>query len=219
MRTEDREALSAMLAKIMTVYGKTITSGFVDVFFDALANYPLEDVRRGLNAHVQNPDSGQFPPKPADIVRLIDGTSQDQGMVAWSMVDKAVRRVGPYQSVVFPDPIIHRVLDDMGGWIKLCNIGSEEDYKFQGLEFAKRYRALVVTGGVGADYPKYMIGIAEADNSARGLQVEHCPMLIGSEEKCRLVYQSGKGSTLRITQTPMSAPALIAKAIEREEKP
>lgn len=210
MRSEDKEALGLMLAKVMSVYGKPITSGFVDVFFDALTAYDLDSVRRGLNAHVQNPDSGQFPPKPADIVRLIDGTSQDQGMIAWSMVDKAVRRVGPYQSVVFADPIIHRVIDDMGGWIKLCNAPSEDEYKFQGIEFARRYRAFVVAGGAG-EYPKYLIGLSEADNSSRGLQVEPKPMLIGDQIKCLEVYQGGSGSTLSIRMAPESIAGLIGR--------
>lgn len=211
MRTDDREALTAMLAKVMSIYGKQITTGFVDVYFDALAAYDLDSVRRGLNAHVQNPDSGQFPPKPADIVKLIDGTSQDQGMQAWSIVDKAVRMVGPYQSVVFDDPIIHRTLDDMGGWIKLCNTGSEEDYKFQGLEFARRYRAYVISGGVGADYPRYLIGVSECENGARGLKSSP-PMLIGNQESCQRVLLAGKGTTLRITQAPMSVAQLMQKA-------
>lgn len=211
MKHEERPAFSVLLAKTMSIYGKQITEGFVDVYFDALSAFDFESVKRGLNAHVQNPDSGQFAPKPGDIIRLIDGTSQDQGMVAWSMVDKAVRMVGPYQSVVFQDPIIHRVLDDMGGWVKLCNTPSEDDYKFQGIEFAKRYRAYVISGGVGSDYPKYLIGMAETENGARGLKTQP-PMLIGSESECVKVLAGGSGTTLRITQSPMSVGQLMAKA-------
>ena len=211
MRTEDKVALGAMLAKVMSVYGKQITTGFVDVFFDALSGYDIESVRRGLNAHVQNPDSGQFAPKPADVVRLIDGTSQDQGMQAWSRVDKAVRRVGPYQSVVFDDPIVHRVLDDMGGWVKLCNTGSEDDYKFQGLEFARRYRACVIAGGVGDNYPHYLIGTTETDNSSRGLRVPE-PLLIGDRTACLAVLSNGAGGRLSITHAGKSVGQLIVES-------
>lgn len=211
MRTEDKKQLAAMLAKVMSVYGKQITNGFVEVFFDALAAYDLESVRRGLNAHVQNPDSGQFPPKPADVVRLIDGTSQDQGMQAWSRVDKAVRRVGPYQSVVFDDPIVHRVLDDMGGWVKLCNAGSEEDYKFQGLEFARRYRACVIAGGVGEDYPHYLIGMTEAENSNAGFKVPE-PLLIGDRAACLAVLRDGAGGRLSVTHSSKSVKQLMAES-------
>lgn len=210
MRAEDKVALSAMLAKVMSVYGKQITTGFVDVFFDALAGYDIESVRRGLNAHVQNPDSGQFAPKPADVVRLIDGTSQDQGMQAWSRVDKAVRRVGPYQSVVFDDPIVHRVLDDMGGWVKLCTARSEEDYKFQGLEFARRYRAFVIAGGVGDDYPKHMIGISEAESGRRFKAPD--PLLIGDRNACLAVLRNGAGGRLAITRAGKSVGQLISES-------
>ncbi|WP_447593582.1 DUF6475 domain-containing protein [Aquipseudomonas campi] len=200
-----------MLAKVMSVYGKQITTGFVDVFFDALAGYDIESVRRGLNAHVQNPDSGQFAPKPADVVRLIDGTSQDQGMQAWSRVDKVVRRVGPYQSIVFDDPIVHRVLDDMGGWVKLCSTRSEEDYKFQGLEFARRYRAFVIAGGVGDDYPKHLIGISEAE-CGNGRFKAPDPLLIGDRNACLAVLQKGAGGRLAITRTGKSVGELISES-------
>jgi hypothetical protein len=30
-------------------------------------------------------------------------------------------QVGAYQSVVFDDPLIHLVLEDLGGWIKICS--------------------------------------------------------------------------------------------------
>jgi hypothetical protein len=219
MRHEDREALSAMLAKVMSVYGKPITTGFVDVFFDALAGFDIESVRRGLNAHVQNPDSGQFPPKPADVVRLIDGTSQDQGMQAWSRLDKAVRRVGPYQSVVFDDAIIHKVLDEMGGWIKLCNTPSEDDYKFQGIEFARRYRAYVIAGGPGADYPRHMIGVAEAENNTAGYRKNApSPVLIGDESKCLEVLRGGSDGGNLLKHSTKSVQELLAevKAIGRE---
>lgn len=208
MKAEDKKHLGAMLAKVMSVYGKQITSGFIDVFFDALVGYDLESVRRGLNAHVQNPDSGQFPPKPADVVRLIDGTSQDQGMQAWSRVDKSVRRIGPYQSVVFDDPIVHRVVDDMGGWVKLCNTRSEEDYKFQGLEFARRYRACVIAGGVGDNYPHYLIGVTEAENGNGGFDAPE-PLLIGDRAACLSVLRDGAGGRLNITHADKSVKQLI----------
>lgn len=211
MRDDDREDLGAMLAKIMGVYGKQITTGFVDVFFDALSAYDLDSVRRGLNAHVQNPDSGQFPPKPADVVRLVDGTSQDQGMQAWSRVDKAVRRIGPYQSVVFDDAIVHRVMDDMGGWVKLCNTGSEDDYKFQGLEFARRYRAFVIAGGVGDAYPHYLIGMTEAENGRGGFKAP-APLLIGDRAACLAVLRDGAGGRLGITHAGKSVGQLIAES-------
>lgn len=216
MRLEDKEALTAMLAKVMSIYGKQITTGFVDVFFDSLSGYDLDSVRRGLNAHVQNPDSGQFPPKPADVVKLIDGTSQDQGMQAWSRVDKAVRRVGPYQSVVFDDAVVHRVIDEMGGWIKLCNTPSEEDYKFQGLEFSRRYRAYVIAGGAGSDYPRHLIGMTEAENNTAGFKKQiPPPVLIGTEKGCLEVLKGGGDGRTLLTHSSKSVKELLAQADQK----
>ena len=51
----------------------------------------------------------------ADILRMMQGTSLDSALSAWAKVDKAVRRVGTYETIVFDDEIIHRVIHDMSG--------------------------------------------------------------------------------------------------------
>ena len=66
----------------------------------------LRAVADALNRHAVNPDNGQFLPKPADIVRLINGNTVDRALVAWSTVERAIRSTGPYQSVVFDSPEI-----------------------------------------------------------------------------------------------------------------
>ncbi len=58
---------------------------------------------------MQNAEAGQFPPKPADLIRFLDGTGESRAMGAWSLVERTLRRIGPYQSLVFDDPITQRV--------------------------------------------------------------------------------------------------------------
>jgi len=80
----------------------------------ALFDAPQQPKRR---RHLMNPDTGQFLPKPADIVRMLGGRTLDRALMAWAKVDKAVRQIGTYESVVFDDALIHRVLHEMGGWV------------------------------------------------------------------------------------------------------
>lgn len=101
--------------------------------------FDLAAVKDALNRHCVNPDNGQFMPKPADVVKLLQGSSQDGALVAWAKVDRAVRQVGTYSTVVFDDPIIHRVVQDMGGWVALGD-KREKEWPFVAKEFENRYR-------------------------------------------------------------------------------
>lgn len=93
MRTEEKVHFTQLLAATMSVYDKQITSAFVDVFFSALGQYPLEVVREALNRHVQDPDGGRFPPKPADLIRQVVSAKSSDGRPgrdeAWAIAQRA----------------------------------------------------------------------------------------------------------------------------------
>lgn len=89
----------------------------------------FENAITALEAHLCDPDSGQFPPKPADIVKNIKGRSRDvrdslesEAAYAWGVVLKALERHGTYVSVVFDDWRTHVALDAVGGWRYLGTI-------------------------------------------------------------------------------------------------
>lgn len=194
MNANDFDEFTAVINSTMELYSKPPLSEFaLSIWWNALQCYTLSEVKGGLTRHIRNPDNGQFQPKPADVVRAIGGTSQDNSAVAWSKIDKAVRQIGPYHDVVFDDPCIHAVLEDMGGWIRL---GSESDktWPFIQKEFESRYRGLM-TRGVNNDYPRRLTGITNADRIKNAPKNEppklEPPMMIGNEQKAMLVLQNG----------------------------
>ena len=115
MQANDFQKFKEGLQGVMSFYRQEVSDFALDVWWSALKIYDLRAISEAFGKHVANPDNGQFPPKPADIVRMLQGSSQDSALVAWSKVDKAVRSIGLYETVVFDDPIIHRVIMDMGG--------------------------------------------------------------------------------------------------------
>lgn len=189
MDANDFDDFRDVINSTAELYSKTDLSEFaLSLWWKALEHYSFQEVKSGLSRHIRNPDNGQFMPKPADVVRAIGGTSQDNSAHAWSKVDKAVRTVGTYQDVVFDDPYIHAVLDDMGGWIRL-GTETEEAWPFIQREFETRYRGLM-TRGANPDCPKQLIGITNANNKKNNFK-PHPPVLIGNESKARLVLQRG----------------------------
>lgn len=188
MTLSDFERFRDGIAGVMSFYGKEISHFALDVWWNALKGFDLDAVVDAFNRHVCNPDSGQFAPKPADIIRLLQGSTQDSALRAWAKVDKAVRQVGPYRTVAFDDPIIHAVIHDMGGWISLGS-REEKDWPFVAREFETRYRAIRTQGGATA-YPPSLPGVSDAHNLRLGKPSEPI-VLIGDHKAAQAVISQG----------------------------
>ena len=195
MKPNDKPDFLAGLNACMELYGKPKVSEMTArMWWSALERFSLDDITAGFNRHCQDPDQGQFFPKPADIIRNISGNTQTQAQTAWTKVDKAIRTVGPYESVVFDDQIIHAVVQDMGGWTKLAMCDGK-DYPFLQNEFEKRYRAYA--NNPPQSVPRKLVGMTEADYNLnrgqykRGKMELPAPVPIGDVEKARLVFQKG----------------------------
>jgi hypothetical protein len=181
------------LTAVADYYGKELAESVIDVWWNGLREYDLAAVQKALWAHVRNPDTGQFMPKIADVAKGTQGRTDDQAAVAWSKVDQAVRRVGTYQCVVFDDPVIHRVLLDMGGWVYIGG-KDEKEWPFVAKEFQNRYRGYRMRDEV-PEYPPVLIGLANAHNSKQGFR-ENPPILIGDERKASAVRLGGTTAPL-----------------------
>lgn len=180
-------------------YGKQLSAGAKMLYWQGLEEFDLFAIRQALGRHLKNPDNGMFMPKIADVVRMLQGTTQDSALIAWAKVDKAVRQVGTGQSVVFDDAIIHRVLQEMGGWLSLGS-KSEGDWPFVAKEFENRYRGYKMRNDQ-FEYNTVMIGLYEAQNATQGFKSSK-PILIGNAEKAKKVLLGGTDKPL-IGFTPL----------------
>lgn len=186
-------------------YGRELSEGVIALYWQGLQQYPINDIEAAIGRHLQNPDSGQWMPKIADIVRMIDGTTQSAAAMAWAKIMRAVGCVGQYQSIAFDDAVIHLVLDDMGGWPKLCQT-SEEELPFVQKRFETSYRAYRQRGNDMPAYPRYLAGVSETANSAQGYRSDP-PRLVGDLAKARQVF-SGGSDVARLPVHVASEPML-----------
>jgi hypothetical protein len=194
MQTHDLGQFAGLLAELSELYGKCISSGLTEIYWKALEMFEWIDVKAAFEAHARNPDCGQFFPKPADVVRFIEGNGETRALKAWSIVEEAMRRVGIYQSVIFDDCLIHAVIEEMGGWVKLCAM-TIEDLPFRAREFQKRYMAFVIKKPL--RYPSTLYGLPALENTKNGYPVE-LPLLIGNIEKAEQVMLSGNEAALNV---------------------
>lgn len=188
MKQTDFDQFNQIISAVGELYGKPVGEFAISLWWNALSGCDLKAVKEALSRHVRNPDNGQFMPKPADVVRMMQGSTQDSALSAWAKVDRALRQIGPYETVVFDDPLIHVVLHEMGGWVGL-GTKTDDDWPFVAKEFENRYRGFKARGEV-PQYPPRMIGISESHNGQKGFEIAQ-PMLIGNADKAKSVMLGG----------------------------
>lgn len=188
MKQEHFDDFCELLGVVSEQYGKPISEGAKVLYWQGLIDFEFPAVQQALFRHVRNPDNGMFMPKIADIVKMLQGSTQDSALNAWAKVDKAVRQVGTGSTVVFDDPIIHRVLQDMGGWLGLGR-RSEDEWPFVAKEFENRYRGFKARGEK-PEYPKTLIGLDDAHNLPNGFKPTQA-VFIGNKQQAESVMLGG----------------------------
>ncbi|MEN6423299.1 MAG: DUF6475 domain-containing protein [Smithella sp.] len=125
----------------------------------------------------------KFFPKPADFREVLVGKKTNRATLAWLEVLGSVARIGNYQSVKFDDPVIHSVINAMGGWPQLCMMEKNEE-KWKQKEFERLYEVISSRKG---NHPEYLIGTHEQENFKTGHEIEKEVVQIGFNNKTKLL--------------------------------
>ena len=123
MTKDDYPAFISAWRSAMSIYGKDLEQTTGATIFALLMHYSLDDIAEALDSHLCDPNSGQFPPKPADIVRNIQRVMNAE---AGRVFDIILRRLNPYASVQFTDQRAAGAVCALGGWLQLCEINNNE---------------------------------------------------------------------------------------------
>ncbi len=202
MNTNELKAFSELLTGALEVYGQRTSKLVINIWWNALEKYEFHIVEMAFGAHIVDPDVGQFAPKPANIIRNIEGSRETRAMLAWAKVQKAIGSVGGGTTVCFDDRFIHASIADMGGWSKLCTV-EEDELPFKAREFEKRYNSHSKHGV--KEFPRKLIGYYESNNLAQGfMHAIAPPVTIGDITECRKVYKYGSDNIKLINHEPLA---------------
>lgn len=193
MIDRDRGEFAKMMADVYDYYSKDLSESVLEIWWTAVRPYDLAAVRKALGQHAVNPDRGSYLPKASDVVLMLGGSTLDSALVAWSKLEEALSRVGRYMTVVFDDPLIHRVVDEMGGWtvIGAC---SARDWPFKQNEFVNRYRGYRMRSET-PPYPPRLLGISDGENAAHGYAVDDSNLRFIGDARAAVAVLKG-GSTV-----------------------
>ena len=198
MQPDEFREFQELIEGVHSFYGKDCSRFALDVWWQALKVYDLAAIRDALGRHCVNPDNGQWMPKPADVVKMMEGSTLDSAVTAWTKVDRAIQAVGTYATVAFDDPLIHVVLADMGGWPQM-GTKTVDEWPFVAKEFQTRYRGYRARRELPA-YPPKLIGLFDQRNVPQGHEPQK-PVLIGEPSRAQAVLAGGSDAPrLTVTQ-------------------
>jgi Domain of unknown function (DUF6475) len=181
---KDEIKFKEYLAMLCELHDRTMSKMLTDLYWKVLEPFTNEQCEDAFKELIY---SSKYFPKPSDFMDIMRGKKESRAIQAWMDAVNAVRKVGNYQSVTFADNVIHSVIVQMGGWVQLCTM-TTEDEKWKQKEFERLYNIL-------SEFPRaahitYLPGTLEIDNNARGYEYRGDVVKIGfGRDKIKLIQE------------------------------
>ena len=117
-----------------TIFDKEVLSTVIKVYWQVLSPYTDDQFHKAVEAHMR---VGKFFPRPADLIELIEGTSQANAHEEWGEVMKQLR---DSTNATFDKPTA-RAVNTIGGVAYLATM-NYRDLEFKKKDFIDVYESL-----------------------------------------------------------------------------
>ncbi len=183
-----RVEFAKCIAYLQAGVDKQVPEATVAVWWDVLGDLTVEQLQGAISAYLR---TNRFPGLPATgLLRQLAGASSgvtdpdQQAVLAWDTVLKAIRSHGGYVSVKWDDPVIPAAIEAVAqSWVGLCDTPSDELSRFVRPRFLEAWKAFRATGVQGG---AVSLGIVARDAGRIGGELptpvpagKHQPPLVG----------------------------------------
>lgn len=214
MQEADKKRFAELMGGLAQTFATELATRDLENYWQFLRTYSLSTVERAIIEYCTSPEGHRFMPKPGEIVAVLQGKKNEHALLAWIKVTRAMRQTGAYKTVVFDDAIIHAVIADLGGWVRLCHL-SERELTFQQREFERLYGCHIQQPM--RHYPRQLSGITDSVNAASGHTIQQPPVLLGDTARAALVYQNGQ-ETMALPAQSLSVQKILQLAQENTNR-
>ena len=138
----DKKVLIETLVGVYAFYDKELTEFAIRIWSDVLADKDIATVSAAFTHHLKDTGAGRFCPKPADILRHLNGDADAAAVLAWADVLDCVRYGGRGAEKIVG--AARFAVDSLGGFSAIGR-SDESDLGFIQKRFCeafKVYRAL-----------------------------------------------------------------------------
>lgn len=136
----DKEVFKSHFAVLCEIYKTPGTITLIDIYYRNLKNMTDEEFKSGVENIINDRSKDKFP-KPGEIRDYGGGGSSARAIAAKDKLMKALRNQGAYATVVFDDPVLHKMIDMQGGWIKINKMEDKDIDKWLKYDFERIYEA------------------------------------------------------------------------------
>jgi hypothetical protein len=172
VENQDSNRFKAAMTNISIIYDIKMDAQKASAWWEVLKRFSIDQVEQAIADHISDPDQGMFAPKPAHIIKQIEGTSKDQEQsaeqlaeMAWAKILHEIGRIGAYGSLDMDDKIALMAVKAVGGWQKLCH-SATDDLNWRKKEFFESYKVYQKTDPF--LLPDHLSGIIESTNNRIG---------------------------------------------------
>lgn len=192
MQPSDKKDFALVIAGVYAYHRQPCSDALIAMYWRGCQQWSLEQVTKAVDRLTYDPEAGKFPPKIGDLARVLEGTSTDRAALAWGKAHEAMSAVGAYQDVVFDDAAIHAVIEDLGGWPKVCRT-ELKDLSYLQHRFCEAHRAY--TGRDTFDYPRRLMGDRSPDHDYERKRLPlPQPALVGDRVRALKVFDGGQSA-------------------------
>ncbi len=128
MTNNDQQKFKELIALISETYSEQFSSAQIVMWSTLFKNVTIKTFENAVYAHISCPDAGMFTPKPANIMKFINGTTkqneqqlEDKAELAWHVIEGEIRRIGSYGSLKMEDKQALAAVKSIGGWKFICS--------------------------------------------------------------------------------------------------
>ena len=135
-------------------------------------------------------------PLPADLLEAVHGNPDDKAILALKQVEDAMSEQGSYKSVCFEDKISMTCIENLGGWVTICQM-ELKDWEWKKKEFITLYKA-IIRNPQNIKQISYLVGKNEHNNRISGYdeEVENQEVfMIGFKDSSKVLAIDLKRST------------------------
>ena len=171
MNESEKVNFLEMLTGMAEIFDKKLSEVVIEIYWQALKQYPLDGFKKAVNNIVQQHKYSYFP-RPAEFIEYITPPEAlefkaELGLAEW--ID-AYCNVGEGGNPEFDDSVVALVCQHYGGWLAICNsfprCGTDKDQEFWFKDFKNVYRGYS-RRPVAGKIPE-MIGSREIENYRKG---------------------------------------------------
>jgi len=178
----DNKVFAEGFAGLCAVFNREPSKVLADIYFKMLSDLSNEQFKKATENILKTSKYAKLP-SIAEIREAALGSTEDKAMQALTLAEDAMRRVGHYKTVVFPDKVIHMVVEALEGWEKCC-LTPEDEWKWKRKEFISLYKVFASNPRPCAEK---LIGFHDRVNGTKGIKEPQTPVLIGDSHKAMAV--------------------------------